>query len=205
MVKARTIGKTFEGRNLKVLEINTANSNDVFWIDAGTDEAKYDRNPSTLMLYQDLKKKPEFPCFFDWWCPLSTGFSSGIHAREWIAPAVATYIVHELVNNYDKHKESVDSYRWYILPVHNPDGYEYSHTHVRTQHTPRPASYITYFKAIYAELIEARKRFIFQYLLFFSNGVNQLQDYRSYEKREYRDASNQSNLRNHSSRILLNM
>ena len=51
----------------------------------------------------------------------------GIHAREWISPAVATYHMRELVENGDKYpSEIVDQLDWYILPVHNPDGYEYS-------------------------------------------------------------------------------
>jgi hypothetical protein len=53
---------------------------------------------------------------------------SGIHAREWISPATVLYIIDQLVNNYEANKELVDSYDWYILPLHNPDGYEYSHT-----------------------------------------------------------------------------
>jgi murein tripeptide amidase MpaA len=56
--------------------------------------------------------------------------SAGIHAREWISPATVTYIINELVNNYDANKEVADAYDWYILPVHNPDGYEYTYTNV---------------------------------------------------------------------------
>jgi len=52
----------------------------------------------------------------------------GIHAREWISPAVVTYIISELVENYSAHPELVDNLDWYIVPVVNPDGYEYSHT-----------------------------------------------------------------------------
>jgi hypothetical protein len=55
----------------------------------------------------------------------------GIHAREWISPATVTYIINELVNNYDANKEVADAYDWYILPVHNPDGYEYTYTNDR--------------------------------------------------------------------------
>jgi murein tripeptide amidase MpaA len=53
----------------------------------------------------------------------------GIHAREWISPAVATYHIRELVENRE-HRESdmLNKLDWYILPVHNPDGYEYSRT-----------------------------------------------------------------------------
>ena len=50
---------------------------------------------------------------------------AGIHAREWIAPAVALYAINQLVENpyYSLFTEHVD---WIILPSLNPDGYEYT-------------------------------------------------------------------------------
>ncbi|PZC84390.1 hypothetical protein B5X24_HaOG204964 [Helicoverpa armigera] len=58
----------------------------------------------------------------------------GSHAREWIAPAVATWMIHALVEgekglgaDYEMLKQS----DFYIMPVLNPDGYEHSHTHDR--------------------------------------------------------------------------
>jgi len=45
----------------------------------------------------------------------------GIHAREWISPAAVTYIIDYLVENSENLE--VD---YYILPVINPDGYEYT-------------------------------------------------------------------------------
>ena len=51
---------------------------------------------------------------------------AGIHAREWIAPTTALYAISKLVNEKNLY-EKID---WYILPLINPDGYEYSHTEV---------------------------------------------------------------------------
>jgi len=45
----------------------------------------------------------------------------GIHAREWISPAAVTYIIDFLVEN----SENLET-DYYILPVVNPDGYEYT-------------------------------------------------------------------------------
>lgn len=53
----------------------------------------------------------------------------GIHAREWIAPATVLYILQELVEN-EANRDLLASIDWYLLPVLNPDGYDFSHTTV---------------------------------------------------------------------------
>ncbi|KAF5305651.1 hypothetical protein FQA39_LY18970 [Lamprigera yunnana] len=55
---------------------------------------------------------------------------AGIHAREWIAPAQALYIIQELVEN-SANIDLLNKVDWHILPVLNPDGYEYTHTSYR--------------------------------------------------------------------------
>merc|ERR1712002_666978 len=56
---------------------------------------------------------------------------AGIHAREWIAPAVATYIVRALVEDNADHADYLDKINWYFIPSANPDGYMYSMTEDR--------------------------------------------------------------------------
>ncbi|XP_061726043.1 carboxypeptidase B1-like isoform X2 [Cydia pomonella] len=54
---------------------------------------------------------------------------AGAHAREWAAPAFAMYIIDQLVMAAKKptyETEWLLGLDWYILPVVNPDGYEYS-------------------------------------------------------------------------------
>ncbi|EFX86826.1 hypothetical protein DAPPUDRAFT_312746 [Daphnia pulex] len=51
---------------------------------------------------------------------------AGVHAREWISPALATYIIHQLVED-PANEGLLLSADWYIMPLMNPDGYEYSH------------------------------------------------------------------------------
>ncbi|XP_011188810.1 zinc carboxypeptidase A 1 [Zeugodacus cucurbitae] len=54
---------------------------------------------------------------------------AGIHAREWIAPATATYIINELLtSNNTEIRDLAENYVWYIFPHANPDGYVYTHT-----------------------------------------------------------------------------
>ncbi|CAG7718061.1 unnamed protein product, partial [Allacma fusca] len=54
-----------------------------------------------------------------------------IHAREWIAPATVTYIANEIIQANLKSEYWASMFDWYISPVINPDGYEYSHTNDR--------------------------------------------------------------------------
>lgn len=51
----------------------------------------------------------------------------GIHAREWISPAAVSYIISELVENRHAHISDIQGIDFYILPLMNPDGYEFSH------------------------------------------------------------------------------
>lgn len=48
---------------------------------------------------------------------------TGIHAREWITPATATYMISQIAEGGD----GPQGVTWYFLPIVNPDGYEHSH------------------------------------------------------------------------------
>ncbi|XP_017788792.1 PREDICTED: carboxypeptidase B-like [Habropoda laboriosa] len=52
---------------------------------------------------------------------------AGMHAREWIGSAVATYIASQLVEKNTSYAKLLDNADWMILPVANPDGYEFTH------------------------------------------------------------------------------
>lgn len=67
---------------------------------------------------------------------ISTGFSShkptifvdaGIHSREWLSPAQALYLINQLIEN-PKNRKFIENINWVIVPLINPDGYEYAHT-----------------------------------------------------------------------------
>ncbi|XP_075165755.1 zinc carboxypeptidase [Haematobia irritans] len=57
---------------------------------------------------------------------------AGIHAREWIAPAAANYIINQLLTSSDESVINLaKSYNWIIFPSINPDGYKYTFEHDR--------------------------------------------------------------------------
>ena len=56
---------------------------------------------------------------------------AGIHAREWITPATALYLIDQLLNSKEKNIRALaEKHEWYIFPSFNPDGYVYTHTKV---------------------------------------------------------------------------
>ncbi|XP_050353817.1 carboxypeptidase B-like [Nymphalis io] len=49
---------------------------------------------------------------------------AAVHAREWVTSPVALYLIEQLVTGADK--ELLEKIDWIIIPMANPDGYEYS-------------------------------------------------------------------------------
>ncbi|XP_030380291.1 carboxypeptidase B [Scaptodrosophila lebanonensis] len=66
---------------------------------------------------------------------------AAMHAREWIAPSMALYIIEQLLDHYEDNHELLNEYDWFIIPVVNVDGYEYTHTAERYwRKTRRPTT-----------------------------------------------------------------
>ncbi|KFB50554.1 AGAP006210-PA-like protein [Anopheles sinensis] len=53
---------------------------------------------------------------------------AGLRAREWISPMSASYILHEIVEHYYEFENILDNVNFLIVPLANPDGYEFSRT-----------------------------------------------------------------------------
>jgi len=56
-------------------------------------------------------------------------YNGGQHAREWISPPTVLYIAYALLSNYSVDasiREIMDNFEWVIIPVLNPDGYEFT-------------------------------------------------------------------------------
>ncbi|RZC35009.1 Peptidase M14 and/or Propep M14 domain containing protein [Asbolus verrucosus] len=76
----------------------------------------YQKRQMNLVRISSGPRNPPKPIIF---------IDAGIHAREWIAPAVALYIINQLVEN-PENSNLIQDVDWIILPSLNPDGYEYS-------------------------------------------------------------------------------
>jgi hypothetical protein len=46
----------------------------------------------------------------------------GMHAREWIGPAIVTFFMQELLVNQTENQDILDGMDIYITPIANPDG-----------------------------------------------------------------------------------
>jgi len=54
-----------------------------------------------------------------------------IHAREWIATTTCLVIIDQLLNKDADRATLLNNFNWIIVPVHNIDGYDWSHTNDR--------------------------------------------------------------------------
>nr|XP_040232092.2 carboxypeptidase B-like [Anopheles coluzzii] len=52
---------------------------------------------------------------------------ANLNAREWAAMTSAIYIIHELVRNSNGYPDAAN-YQWIVIPIANPDGYDYTTT-----------------------------------------------------------------------------
>ncbi|CAO3687490.1 unnamed protein product [Umbelopsis ramanniana] len=63
--------------------------------------------------------------------PMEIVINGGQHGREWISPAVVSYMMAAMLDSYDSDKTShrlLKYFKWTFIPVLNVDGYEYSRT-----------------------------------------------------------------------------
>lgn len=123
-VTVASAGRSFEGRDIKYLKISTTN----FQV-----KLSY-KNQIVLLLF--ISSKSEFKSlgyfkFQDTSKPVIM-IQSLLHAREWVTLPPSLYAIEKLVVDVTD-RDLVDNIDWIILPIANPDGYEFSHTNVSCQ------------------------------------------------------------------------
>lgn len=71
---------------------------------------------------------------------------ANIHAREWISPATATYVLNELIYSTDPEVQDLaTNIDWHIVVSINPDGYAYTHSDNRNwRKTRSPVSLVCF-------------------------------------------------------------
>ena len=116
--KIITIGRTFERRPIKCIEINWNNIHNIW------SQAKENRIRSAPIHKLEPKQssindtsKAERNIIF---------IEGGTHAREWISVTVALNCIYQLTEKNARHRDILRNLIFYIVPVVNPDGYEYT-------------------------------------------------------------------------------
>lgn len=109
------IGTSYEGMPLVIVKMSFRNENDAEL------EPLKNKKKGGVYRKKPRKKKSKKAIFIE----------AGAHGQEWISPAVATWIIDYILQNADGNDtvlaETIQSVDWYVLPLLNPDGYEYSH------------------------------------------------------------------------------
>ncbi|XP_075161334.1 putative carboxypeptidase suro-1 isoform X2 [Haematobia irritans] len=129
-VKIHTLGLSYERRPIRAIEIHW-NSESNLWA-----QAKENRIRSAPVYRKELQQLEI--------CPPEKGpnivfIEGGTHAREWITVTVALHCIHQLTEKNGRHRELLRKLRFFIVPVVNPDGYEYSkNTNPRWRKNRRP-------------------------------------------------------------------
>lgn len=75
-------------------------------------------------------------------------FEGLMHAREWISGATITWMANELLTSTDADIQALAStYEWIVIPITNPDGYDYTWTRDRSWRKTRQPSNLICFGA----------------------------------------------------------
>ncbi|KAH8380025.1 hypothetical protein KR009_008539 [Drosophila setifemur] len=121
-VQMYTLGHTHEKREVRALEINWMNSENV-------ELSLQMREQCPRPYLASTNGKSNSPVVHKGDNSRNTVFiEAGTHAREWISITTALNCIYQLTERYTRNIEVLRKLRFIIVPLVNPDGYEYSRT-----------------------------------------------------------------------------
>ncbi|XP_016977156.1 carboxypeptidase B [Drosophila rhopaloa] len=115
-----TLGQTHEKREIRALEINWMNSEN-----SELSSQMREHSPPPFVA-QGRFKAPVVHTGEH--CRKTVFIEAGTHAREWISISTALNCIYQLTERYTRNIEVLRKLRFIIVPLVNPDGYEYSRT-----------------------------------------------------------------------------
>ncbi|XP_017122175.1 carboxypeptidase B [Drosophila elegans] len=115
-----TLGQTHEKREIRALEINWMNSDNV-----ELSSQMREQSPPPFVA-NGRSKAPAVHTGEH--CRKTVFIEAGTHAREWISISTALNCIYQLTERYTRNIEVLRKLRFIIVPLVNPDGYEYSRT-----------------------------------------------------------------------------
>ncbi|XP_017027105.1 carboxypeptidase B1 isoform X1 [Drosophila kikkawai] len=117
-----TLGHTHEKREIRALEINWMNSQNV-------ELSTQMREQSPPPFVAGNAGHDALPVVHNASHSRNTVFiEAGTHAREWISISTALNCIYQLTERYTRNIDVLRKLRFIIVPLVNPDGYEYSRT-----------------------------------------------------------------------------
>jgi extracellular matrix protein 14 len=131
-VSTEIFGKTTEGRVMRAIKISAAgpdssNSNrPVVWLDGGI-------HGQLFVIFAQKSQK----------CCKTLLIFYKFLAREWVAVSTVTYIANQVIKRAinEDFTDLVNTVDWIIVPVMNPDGYEYTFTKDRNWRKTRSRNF----------------------------------------------------------------
>ncbi|XP_055841093.1 carboxypeptidase B [Episyrphus balteatus] len=106
VVKVYNIGRSYEGRQMKAIQID--------W----HKRYHHGRHHPLLHTATDGNSVPKKNVVF---------IEAGTHAREWMTISVALKCIQQLTEKHARHRKILEKLRFFIVPLANPDGYEYTY------------------------------------------------------------------------------
>jgi len=125
-VRMHTLGLTHEKREVRALEINWMNSDNVELSPLVREQSprSFDIAPNGKSTVPVVHQGEH--------CRKTVFIEAGTHAREWITISTALNCIYQLTERYTRNIEVLRKLRFIIVPLVNPDGYEYSRTKVNS-------------------------------------------------------------------------